>query len=398
MGMYHGAVQIKKYYHSLEITVDMLAYAIDNPAPSTIVLISGDRDFAYALSILRLRRYQVVLVTLPTAHPSLTSQASICFDWLNDILLGTYSSESHLERSRAASFREKPWEISHVPPLRPNIPSHTIGQVDFDGHNEQSSYRLQYSPKKGQPKPPLVSSIPAPTGPESIRNTQIHVGVSSQNHQPPNYNPSYSHPVPQNTNFQSPPTNTSINDVDLAVGTPDTRNPQRPAEDFVLPEEFSTPLMSPSMRPASASSLLPSLPPITDALVSTLTAPDNHPVRPISATPTAAAIALPPTTSAEQVHPDGGSTTISSSSATLVPPMFTVLVDILQARRLKGDHRPLRSVVADELSKKIVFKTAGIKKFSHYAAPAVQIGIVELGGESGRDWIALKPPFHNAGT
>ena len=118
----------------------MLAYAIDNPAPSTIVLISGDRDFAYALSILRLRRYQVVLVTLPTAHPSLTSQASIRFDWLNDILLGTNSSESHLERSRAALFREKPWEISQVPPLRPNIPSHTIGQVDFDGHNEESSY------------------------------------------------------------------------------------------------------------------------------------------------------------------------------------------------------------------------------------------------------------------
>ena len=64
----------------------MLAYAIDTPAPSTIVLVSGDRDFAYALSILNLRRYRTVLVTLPNAHTSLTFQASICFDWFKDIV------------------------------------------------------------------------------------------------------------------------------------------------------------------------------------------------------------------------------------------------------------------------------------------------------------------------
>ena len=63
----------------------MLAHAIDNPAPSTIVLISGDRDFAYALSILRLRRYNVVLITLSNAHPSLKAQASLCFNWISDV-------------------------------------------------------------------------------------------------------------------------------------------------------------------------------------------------------------------------------------------------------------------------------------------------------------------------
>jgi hypothetical protein len=63
----------------------MLAHAIDNPAPSTIVLISGDRDFAYALSILRLRRYRIVLITLSNAHPSLRAQASLCFNWFSDV-------------------------------------------------------------------------------------------------------------------------------------------------------------------------------------------------------------------------------------------------------------------------------------------------------------------------
>lgn len=48
--------------------VDMLAHALDNPAPSTIVLITGDRDFAYVFSVLKLRRYRTILVTLPNAH------------------------------------------------------------------------------------------------------------------------------------------------------------------------------------------------------------------------------------------------------------------------------------------------------------------------------------------
>ncbi|KAF9533387.1 hypothetical protein CPB83DRAFT_471557 [Crepidotus variabilis] len=34
------------------LIVDMLAYAIDTPSPATVVIITGDRDFAYALSIL----------------------------------------------------------------------------------------------------------------------------------------------------------------------------------------------------------------------------------------------------------------------------------------------------------------------------------------------------------
>ncbi|KIM48862.1 hypothetical protein M413DRAFT_438036 [Hebeloma cylindrosporum] len=392
--------------------VDMLAYAIDNPAPSTLVLISGDRDFAYALSILRLRRYQVVLVTLSTAHPSLTSQASICFDWLNDILdiqkspPGQSTSESHVERGRAASFREKPWEI---PPLRPNIPSHTVGQVDLDGRNEESSCFLQYSPKKAQRKPPLVSGISAPacTGLESIRNNQTYVAISSQIHHPP----SYGHPLSQNP--MSPLTNASINEVASTVGAPDTRDPLLSADNFVssnicatenspiksqmdngtflFQREFRTPLISPSLRPASAPSLLPS-PPITDNLASTLTSPASHPLRPHFATVDDPA--LPSIAVAEQVHPDRGSAAIPSSSATLVPPTFIVLVNILQAYRLKGDLRPRRAVVGDKLSKQ-VFKAAGVKKFSQYSALAEQKGIVQLGGESGKAWIALEPPFHN---
>ena len=59
----------------------MLAFAVDHPSPATIFLITGDRDYAYAVSTLKLRNYQVVLVVPTCTSPSLESQASLVVDW-----------------------------------------------------------------------------------------------------------------------------------------------------------------------------------------------------------------------------------------------------------------------------------------------------------------------------
>ncbi|KAJ8583654.1 hypothetical protein M405DRAFT_748298, partial [Rhizopogon salebrosus TDB-379] len=65
------------------ILVDMLAFAIDHHSPATIILIAGDRDYAYAISTLRLRQYTVVLIVPPSQNipHSLESQASVVIDW-----------------------------------------------------------------------------------------------------------------------------------------------------------------------------------------------------------------------------------------------------------------------------------------------------------------------------
>ncbi|KAJ3842549.1 limkain-b1-type NYN domain-containing protein, partial [Lentinula raphanica] len=71
------------------IIVDMLAFAMDNPsgpATVTIMLISGDRDFAYALSTLQLRKYNIIVVAPSTIHASLRAQTSTFFDWDEKIL------------------------------------------------------------------------------------------------------------------------------------------------------------------------------------------------------------------------------------------------------------------------------------------------------------------------
>jgi NYN domain len=64
-----------------------MAFIKDNPAPATVVLISGDRDFAYLLSTIRWRQYSVVLVSNTfMTHDSLSNQANVTFDWQADVL------------------------------------------------------------------------------------------------------------------------------------------------------------------------------------------------------------------------------------------------------------------------------------------------------------------------
>lgn len=62
------------------VMVDMLAFALDNSPPATVFLITGDRDYAYAMSTLRLRDYKVILIT-PNTTACLEAQASAVVDW-----------------------------------------------------------------------------------------------------------------------------------------------------------------------------------------------------------------------------------------------------------------------------------------------------------------------------
>lgn len=65
------------------ILVDMFLFALDNPPPSSIMLISGDVDFAPALHILGQRGYTVILV-IPSGvgvSSALTNAGKFVWDW-----------------------------------------------------------------------------------------------------------------------------------------------------------------------------------------------------------------------------------------------------------------------------------------------------------------------------
>ncbi|KAL7156824.1 hypothetical protein ABFS83_02G035200 [Erythranthe nasuta] len=67
------------------ILVDMFLFALDNPPPSSIMLISGDVDFAPALHILGQRGYTVILV-IPSGvgvSSALSNAGRFVWDWLS---------------------------------------------------------------------------------------------------------------------------------------------------------------------------------------------------------------------------------------------------------------------------------------------------------------------------
>ncbi|KAF8679159.1 hypothetical protein HU200_045925 [Digitaria exilis] len=64
-----------------KILVDMLIWAIDNPPPANYLLISGDRDFSYALHKLVMRRYNILLAQPPNVSEVLTAAAKHVWLW-----------------------------------------------------------------------------------------------------------------------------------------------------------------------------------------------------------------------------------------------------------------------------------------------------------------------------
>lgn len=79
-----------------------MAYAIDSPAPATVILISGDRDFVYAVSVLCLRQYRVIVMAPTAAHASLKGQASVVYAWPGDVLPEAPSEDG--TKSRATTI------------------------------------------------------------------------------------------------------------------------------------------------------------------------------------------------------------------------------------------------------------------------------------------------------
>ena len=130
--------------------VDIMAFIKDNSPPATIILISGDRDFAYLLSTIRWRKYNVVLVSNSfMTHESLTAQASVVYDWQSDIL--------------------KTRPPSKLPPLRPRretLPSVASPAPQESDSSLGSDLRAAGSPN--EQNIPAVNPLALPPRPGSV--------------------------------------------------------------------------------------------------------------------------------------------------------------------------------------------------------------------------------------
>ncbi|KAL7150983.1 hypothetical protein ABFS83_04G001800 [Erythranthe nasuta] len=94
-----------------KILVDMLFWAVDNPAPANYLLISGDRDFSNALHQLRMRRYNILLAQPKQASPALVAAAKCAWHWSGLVHGGIpfFTSDGH-SACVSASHTTRPYD------------------------------------------------------------------------------------------------------------------------------------------------------------------------------------------------------------------------------------------------------------------------------------------------
>ncbi|KAI5566172.1 hypothetical protein BDE02_13G002900 [Populus trichocarpa] len=123
-----------------KILVDMLFWAVDNPAPANYLLISGDRDFSNALHQLRMRRYNILLAQPQTASAALVAAAKSVWLWTSLLAGGQPLPEVELQQLRSKNYTSTPNTTQ--------IPSSDTAQIKepVDSYSEKPYVANQKSP------------------------------------------------------------------------------------------------------------------------------------------------------------------------------------------------------------------------------------------------------------
>jgi hypothetical protein len=93
------------------IISDLVMFAVDNPAPQTLILISGDQDYAYPIAKLRLRGYKIIVIVPPGgAAETLKRQADTVFEWTE--FSSTYSLDEQFSEEARETIAFEPLIIA----------------------------------------------------------------------------------------------------------------------------------------------------------------------------------------------------------------------------------------------------------------------------------------------
>ncbi|KAL2535451.1 putative endonuclease or glycosyl hydrolase [Forsythia ovata] len=150
-----------------KILVDMLFWAVDNPAPANYLLISGDRDFSNALHQLRMRRYNILLAQPLKASAALVAAAKSVWDWTS-LVYGEFPfrSSEHAAGTNASHPEIMQTSVSGTIP-RKQLAYTNAGSLALEGQKCSSSGRIadkfkkMYVPKKlNQPNITKPASLP----------------------------------------------------------------------------------------------------------------------------------------------------------------------------------------------------------------------------------------------
>jgi hypothetical protein len=192
----------------------MLTYAMDTPPPETLILISGDRDFAYAVSTLRLRQYHVVLLAPSITHASLKAHASAFIDWNCEILGKNLGSSSDAIQGSIETMQDPQRKPVPVPdPADAQFPSSTfshwsqltpgvdvVARTTIEERRQYERSSAEEQARAGFPKESAPAQTFAPQTTNilsSVRNPAAAATVRAWHKDSPTHNATKSDPFPK---------------------------------------------------------------------------------------------------------------------------------------------------------------------------------------------------------
>ncbi|XP_077240509.1 uncharacterized protein LOC143881361 [Tasmannia lanceolata] len=113
-----------------KILVDMLFWAVDNPAPANYLLISGDRDFSNALHQLRMRRYNILLAQPQHVSAPLVAAAKSVWLWTTLLAGGPALPNGDLSQLSNASSADM---LEDAIPDPVKMPSDPVSETSYLG-------------------------------------------------------------------------------------------------------------------------------------------------------------------------------------------------------------------------------------------------------------------------
>lgn len=147
-----------------KILVDMLFWAVDNPAPGNYLLISGDRDFSNALHQLRMRKYNILLAQPHKASVSLLAAAKSVWLWTSLLAGGPPLTNGESPQPVDNSYGQS----VHIPVSEPvQIGDNGYGNINSGLQKFPSMGRTTDCKPKGKPlrknsSQPVISRTSSP--------------------------------------------------------------------------------------------------------------------------------------------------------------------------------------------------------------------------------------------
>ncbi|KAJ4955710.1 hypothetical protein NE237_012493 [Protea cynaroides] len=156
-----------------KILVDMLFWAVDNPAPANYLLISGDRDFSNALHQLRMRRYNILLAQPQNASAPLLAAAKSVWLWTS-LLAGGPPLSNGESMQPAGSNGLTNSDILKRPTADPGQINHSVdpmSESSTSGSQKYTSGRIGDNKFKGK------QIRKNPSQPNISRTSSVPVGI-----------------------------------------------------------------------------------------------------------------------------------------------------------------------------------------------------------------------------